>query len=156
MNALTNAGGVTINCEKLMTDEEFIAQLKRHEGVREYAYQDSLGYWTIGVGRLIDKRKGGRLRPDEIDYLLSNDVTQACSEVKAALPWFDKLTVNRQQVLINMAFNLGTKGLLGFKNTLKMIENGQYDAAADAMLKSKWATQVGRRAVELSEQMRRG
>ena len=153
MNALTSAAG-GIDCK--MTDEEFVAQLKRHEGVREYAYQDSLGYWTIGVGRLIDKKKGGRLRPDEIDYLLANDIQEACEGIRGALPWFDKLTVARQQVLVNMTFNMGLKGVLGFKNTLKMIENGQYDAAADAMLKSKWATQVGRRAVELSEQMRRG
>ena len=51
-------------------------QLRRDEGVVEHAYIDSEGWTTIGVGRLIDKRKGGRLRDDEIEYLLQNDITE--------------------------------------------------------------------------------
>lgn len=139
-----------------MTNEEFIAQLKRHEGVVPYAYQDSLGYWTIGVGRLVDKKKGGRLRPDEIDYLLKNDVEEVVQELKKALPWFEALSPNRKAVLTNMGFNLGVAGLLGFKNTLELIKTGQYDKAASAMLQSKWAKQVGNRANELSNMMRQG
>lgn len=146
---------ITDTCIR-MTDEEFVDQLKRHEGVVDHAYQDSLGYWTIGVGRLIDKRKGGRLTPTEIDYLLSNDITEKCEELKKAIPWLTNLSVPRQQVLVNMAFNMGVNNLLGFKNTLEMIRTGKYDAAAKAMLQSKWATQVGSRAKELSEQMRLG
>ena len=139
-----------------MTDQQFIDQLKRHEGVRQSAYQDSLGYWTIGVGRLIDGKKGGKLSMEEIEYLLRNDIKRTCEEVRKALPWFDTLSTNRQQVLINMGFNLGTKGLLGFKNTLEFVRTGQYDAAAKGMLASKWAKQVGNRSVELAEQMRNG
>lgn len=150
-----------------MTDEEFIEQLKRHEGVVPHAYQDHLGYWTIGAGRLIDKRKGGRLRPHEIDYLLANDVEDFVKEVKRNLPWWENLDPVRKAVLVNMAFNLGIKGLLGFKNTLKFVEQGDYDRAADNMLKSKWATQVGMkppsakqpyggRAWELAQMMRTG
>ncbi len=139
-----------------MTDQQFIDQLKRHEGVRQSAYQDSLGYWTIGVGRLIDGKKGGKLSMEEIEYLLRNDIKRTCEEVRKALPWFDSLSTNRQQVLINMGFNLGTKGLLGFKNTLEFVRTGQYDAAAKGMLASKWAKQVGNRSVELAEQMRNG
>ena len=45
--------------------------LRRDEGRVRHAYQDHLGYWTIGVGRLIDQRKGGGLSEDEIDYLLT-------------------------------------------------------------------------------------
>ncbi len=139
-----------------MTDQQFIDQLKRHEGVRQSAYQDSLGYWTIGVGRLIDGKKGGKLSMEEIEYLLRNDIKRTCEEVRKALPWFDSLSTNRQQVLINMGFNLGTKGLLGFKNTLEFVRTGQYDKAAKGMLASKWAKQVGNRSVELAEQMRNG
>ena len=36
-----------------------VEQLRRNEGEVLHAYQDHLGFWTIGVGRLIDKRKGG-------------------------------------------------------------------------------------------------
>jgi lysozyme len=55
-----------------------------------------------------------------------------------------------------MAFQLGTDGLLGFKNTLALIRDGKYAEAADAMLASKWATQTPLRAARLSAQMRTG
>lgn len=150
-----------------MTEDEFLEQLERHEGNIPYAYQDSLGYWTIGVGRLIDKRKGGRLRPDEIKYLLRNDVNDVAEALDLNIPWWRSLSPVRRAVLLNMGFNLGVKGLLGFKNTLRFIENGEYDKAADGMLNSKWAAQVGKagpsakhpkgqRAYELSQMMRNG
>lgn len=140
-----------------MTNEDFIAWLTREEGKVKHAYQDSKGYWTIGVGRLIDKRKGGGLSDEEIDYLLNNDVEKKIAEVRRALPWFDNLTSNRKAVLVAMAFQMGTAGLLGFKNTLKMIENGEYEKAAKGMLNSKWAkTDSPARAQRTAELMRRG
>lgn len=140
-----------------MTNDEFIAWLKKEEGVVKHAYQDHLGYWTIGVGRLIDKRKGGGLSDEEIDYLLNNDIEKKIAEVRKALPWFDNLTSNRKAVLVAMAFQMGTKGLLGFKNTLKMIEAGDYEKAAKGMLNSKWAkSDSPARAKRTAELMRRG
>lgn len=136
-------------------------QLTRHEGRpmnnhRAFAYQDHLGFWTIGVGRLIDKRKGGGLTADECDYLLSNDVTRFELELTQAIPWWTALDPVRKRVLLDMAFNLGTEGLLGFKNTLANVRTGKYAAAAEGMLASKWATQVGARAITLSEMMKTG
>src|SRR3546814_2848207 len=55
--------------------------LNREEGRIPHAYQDSLGYWTIGVGRLIDKRKGGRLTNVDIDMLLANDIADKIAEI---------------------------------------------------------------------------
>lgn len=136
--------------------EKLTAQLKRDEGVIPYAYKDSLGYWTIGVGRLIDQSKGGKLSDDEIDYLLANDIKNHSAELFKLAPWIKSLDEVRQGALINMAFNLGVAGLLGFKNTLAMIQNGKYDDAAAVMLESKWARQVGKRANRLSEQIRTG
>lgn len=133
-----------------------IKELRRDEGVVSYAYQDHLGYWTIGVGRLIDKRKGGCLRDSEIDMLLSNDIDHFESQLINALPWYSKLDGVRQRVIVNMAFNLGIDGLLGFKNTLAMIERGDYAGAAKGMLNSKWAQQVGERAKRLSTMMETG
>jgi lysozyme len=140
-----------------MTDDEFLDMLVHEEGKVPYAYQDHLGFWTIGVGRLIDKRKGGRLSEDEIMYLLNNDVTRFVMEVQAALPWVKDLSVTRQQVLVAMAFQLGTKGLLGFKNTLDLVRTGQYERAAKGMLNSKWAKQDSpARAKRMAELMRLG
>lgn len=144
-----------------MTDNrllhQLVAQLKRDEGVEATVYQDHLGFWTIGVGRLVDKRKSGAgLRPDEIDYLLSNDIKDRVAALTKALPWFSKLDDARQGVLLNMAFQMGTAGLLGFKNTLTLVAAGRYEEAAQRMLQSKWATQTPARAKRLAEQMKTG
>jgi len=128
-------------------------QLRRDEGTESCAYQDSLGYWTIGVGRLIDARKGGGLSNDEIDYLLDNDIRAKTAEVLRALPWAARLSEARQAVLVNMAFQMGTKGLLAFHRTLGSVEDGQYGDAAVEMLNSTWAKQTPARAMRLATQM---
>jgi lysozyme len=133
-----------------------IQQLKNEEGSVAHAYQDSLGYWTIGVGRLIDERKGGKLYPDEIDYLLENDVKRATAGIEAALPWFHLLDERRQAVMIGMAFQMGVKGLLAFSTTLSHVRVGRYAEAAVAMLESTWARQTPERAARMSKQMETG
>lgn len=137
--------------------EQLTAQLRRDEGTKAAAYQDHLGFWTIGVGRLIDSRKpGAGLRPDEIDYLLKNDIADRVTALTKALPWFSALDEARRGVLINMAFQLGTAGLLGFKSTLALVAAGKYTEASEQMMKSKWAEQTPGRAKRLSEQMKTG
>lgn len=137
--------------------EQLTAQLRRDEGVRPAAYQDHLGYWTIGVGRLIDARKpGAGLLPDEIDYLLRNDIGDRVRALGAVLPWFKRLDDARQAVLVNMAFQMGTAGLLGFATTLDLVSKSRYAEASAQMLKSKWAQQTPERAKRLAEQMKTG
>ena len=135
---------------------ELTKQLRADEGVVSHAYQDHLGYWTIGVGRLIDKRKGGGLRPFEIDYLLRNDIEDRINELNKRLSWFQNLDDARRGVLLNMSFQMGVDGLMQFKNTLEMIKQGDFDKAADGMLNSLWARQTPERAKRLSIQMRTG
>ena len=133
-----------------------VQQLKNEEGSVPHAYQDSLGFWTIGVGRLIDERKGGLLYPDEIDYLLKNDIKRKTDGLNDALPWFHLLDEARQAVLIQMAFQMGVKGLLAFSTTLSHVRVGRYAEAAVAMLESLWARQTPERAARLSKQMETG
>ena len=128
-------------------------QLIRDEGSVSHAYEDSLGFTTIGVGRLIDSRRGGGLRDSEIDFLLSNDIAEKTAQVLAALPWASKLSEPRLGVLLNMAFQLGIGGLLQFKRALGSIEDGQYGEAAKEMLDSTWAKQTPARAARLAKQM---
>ena len=130
--------------------------LSLHEGRVTHAYQDSLGYWTIGVGHLIDKRKGGKLPEHIIDALLDYDIKKHADELFAALPWAKTLDEVRQTVLIDMAFNLGVSGLLTFKNTLRAVQERRWGDAADGMLASKWAKQVGKRADRLAQMMKSG
>ena len=129
-------------------------QITRHEGEVLHAYNDHLGFATIGVGRLIDKRKNGGITHDEAQYLLNNDITTRVESLQTKLPWFDGLSDVRKGVLLNMSFQLGIAGLMGFGNTLKMVKMGDYVNAADNMLKSKWAQQTPARANELANQMR--
>lgn len=131
-------------------------QLLREEGSESCAYQDTRGFWTIGVGRLIDARKGDGLSQDEIEYLLDNDIKKITEQVHKFLPWVSKLNEPRQAVLIGMAFQMGLRGLLGFKRTLGSIEDGQYFEAAVEMLQSEWAKQTPERAHRLATQMETG
>jgi len=136
--------------------EKLRTQLARDEGRVAHAYQDSLGFWTIGVGHLIDAHKGGRLPEHIIDALLDHDINEHTQELFARLPWVKDIDPPRQAVLVNMAFNLGVSGLLGFTNTLAFVRSKDYERAADNMLDSKWAKQVGQRADRLAQQMRTG
>jgi lysozyme len=130
--------------------------LIKHEGMILHAYQDSLGYWTIGIGRLIDKRKGGKISEPEARYLLNNDIANVIADLNRALPWWDDLSDNRQVVLIDMCFNLGITNLLGFKNYLSALKDGRWYDAKTEMLNSTWAKQVGQRARDLADMVVNG
>lgn len=130
--------------------------LRTDEGVVEHAYEDSEGYLTIGVGHLIDKRKGGKLSKASIDFILDEDIDLKWEELTRAIPWIVNLNEPRQHVLLNMAFNLGVDGLLEFKDTLRFIGAGEFKQASVAMLDSKWARQVGDRAKRLAKVMEVG
>jgi lysozyme len=131
-------------------------QLTIDEGVEESAYQDSLGFWTIGVGRLIDKRKGGKLSDDEIEYLLHNDVNRKYAELIRVLPWIKGLDEARQGALLNMAFQLGVEGLSKFKNSLAFIKAGDYKKASENLMLSLWAKQTPNRAKKMAKQIETG
>lgn len=148
----------TAPAQEVDHDARLIGQLRLHEGERRKAYRDTVGKLTIGIGRNLDD-KG--LRRDEIEYLLANDIADARADLDRYLPWWRGLDPVRQRVLIDMVFNMGAGspqrgGLLSFVNTLSNIRQGRYAEAADMMLASKWAQQVGRRAVRLATMMRTG
>ena len=137
--------------------QELTRQLRGDEGVKSTVYTDSLGYATIGVGRLVDPRKTSvGLRQNEIDFMLNNDIDDRINALMKALPWFQNLDSARQGALLNMSFQLGVEGLLAFKNTLALVEKGDYQGAAAAMLDSKWAQQTFNRAKRLADQMKTG
>lgn len=135
---------------------ELVKQLRRDEGSVPHAYKDHLGYLTIGVGRLIDQRKGGGLSEDEIEYLLNNDIDKRDAELRKRLPWVNELDQARYGVLVAMSFQMGVDGLLGFKNTLELIRTKQWSQAAAGMMNSLWAKQTPTRAARLAKQMQTG
>jgi|ERR1035437_14241 lysozyme len=119
--------------------------LIKHEDLRTLPYTDTTGHLTIGVGRNLTD---DGISIDEAMIMLDDDINNKISDLKKHLPYYDSLPDKVQLVLIDMCFNMGIGGLLTFKNTLLLIKTGQYKKAADAMLKSLWAKQVGNRAIE--------
>ena len=127
------------------------AELIRDEGLRLRLYKDTVGKITIGIGRNLDDVG---ISKDEAYLMLDNDIQRTSDSLDKNLPWWKTLDEVRQRVILNMAYNLGINSLLGFKNTLAAIQAGRYNDAADGMLASKWATQVGARATRLADMMR--
>ena len=131
-------------------------QLKLDEGLRLEPYQDSEGWWTVGYGRLIDTRRGGKISEDEAEYLLNNDIDVVINQVIREFPWFGDLSDTRQEVVLNMVFNLGLPKFKGFRNAITAMTRHDWTDASREMLDSLWSRQVGNRAVRLAEAMRTG
>ena len=128
--------------------------LIRDEGIRYSAYEDSEGYTTIGVGRMIDDRLGGGLSHEEVMYLLDNDIARVEAELDLAFPWWNQLGEGQRRGLANMAFQLGLSRLRGFKKMLAALGSGHYEHAAKEALNSKWARQTPKRAKRVAELLR--
>jgi len=153
-----------------------ITMLSNEEGRRSRPYKDSEGYLTIGVGHLIDARKGGSL-PEwaqyeldsagflsnlSIDRLLEDDLVRAMGQLEKHLPWALELDSVRYGVLLDMCFQMGIgseangTGLLGFKNTLAMVKRGDYAGASENMSHSLWQRQTPNRANRRRSEMLTG
>lgn len=135
-----------------MNRAKLIAQLNIDEGRRPRIYVDTVGKVTGGVGRNLTDRA---FAESEIDLMLNNDIDLVTQALDRSLPWWRQMNEARQNVLANMGF-MGIGSLMLFVNTLAAMKAGRYDVAADEMLKSKWAGQVGARATRLAEVMRTG
>ena len=132
------------------TFELLVEQLKRHEWLRLKPYKCPRGKLTIGYGRNLDDQG---ISKGDADYLLHSDILRVTLTCGKNFSWFAELSPERQAVVINMVFNLGFGGFLKFKNVIHCVEVGNYIGASVAMLDSRWAKQVGNRAIELSKQM---
>lgn len=142
-----------------MNFDRFKETIKRHEGSgpveggRYMPYKDTVDLTTIGYGRCLD-RVG--ISASEADVLLHNDLIDAIQAVSKAIPVYDSLSDARQEVLANMCFNLGIRGLLQFTNMLAAIDRGEFIEASKHLLSSKYAGQVGKRAMDLAQMLRDG
>ena len=148
----------------MIDKDELAAELTNDEALKLYVYDDATGlpirpgtlvkgHPSIGIGRCLDMK--GLTRAESI-FLNGDDIDEVEKQLNAGLPWFAALDSVRQTALGNMTFNLGFHGLLGFHDALALIASKQYEAAADAMLASHWATQTGARAKRIAEMIRTG
>ena len=136
-----------------MDYEKLAARVRRNEGLSYLPYRCSAGALTIGYGHNLEARG---ISKEVAELLLKQDLEVAEKQVKNAFIWWPKLDDARMGVLVEMCFNLGISGLVGFKKMLSAVEAGDYQTAAQEMLDSKWARQVKGRAVELAKIMQTG
>jgi lysozyme len=142
-----------------MTTPGLLEDLRRDEGFRERAYQDTREVWTIGYGH-------ARAQPGWVwtravaEAQLAADVSRTESELDHALPWWRSLDPVRQDALANMAFNLGVEGLTRFRHMLAALQARDFVHASAQMLVCDWARDppqgVGERALRLAHMIRTG
>ena len=145
------------NVAVLRTPDNLVELTKRFEGLRLKPYKCPAGKLTIGYGRNLTDVGISKY---EADMMFYSDMLSA--EIDAA-SWLDKydmkpedLSQNRFYVLTDMMFNMGWSSCLQFKTFISELKKGHYDDAAKSMLNSKWATQVGSRAITLAGFMKNG
>ena len=143
-----------------MNIEALREQLKIDEGVKYEIYKDHLGYPTFGIGHLITendpehgKPNGTKISEDRVNEIFETDVAKFVSEAKILFPDLDDLPDVAQQVIVNMAFNMGRPRLSKFKNFIDGVNDRDWTRAAEEMMDSRWATHVGDSAIRLRNQI---
>jgi len=150
--------------------KRLIESIKRHEGYRREPYRDTLGWWTVGFGRNIHRLPLRDLSPHQYlgealnrisdaelhEKWLEADVNTAIAAAERFTYVYPTLSDRRQEVLAEMAYQLGASGLNQFRRLRAAIENGQMVRAHDEMLDSKWASQTPERALRLADRFLAG
>lgn len=137
-----------------MNIEEILEQLRKDEGWSSFVYEDTLGFKTIGYGFLIDKNKSGGMPKEIGEYWLRYNVDGVINDLRRRIDFFHRLPDDIQNALVNMAYQLGTNGLLGFKKMLEALKAKNYELAAHEALDSKWSTQTPQRAQRIANLIR--
>lgn len=142
-----------MNIDKNIFYNEVVSRIKKFEGLRLKPYRCTSLKLTIGWGRNLDDIG---ISKDEAEFMFRNDLDICIDSLEKNIPFFYDLPENVMKVLIDMRFNLGLAGLLGFKKMLHNISAGDYKQAAIELLDSKYASQVGIRATENAELLVKG
>ena len=132
---------------------KLIEQLKIHEGMKLKPYKCTAGKLTIGIGRNLEDVG---ISMEEANMLLRHDIQEATRQLLHAFPWMGEFNDARISAMINFTFNVGIGTVKKFENTLSYMQSGEWDKAADEMMDSRWARQVGNRAIEVTDQIRTG
>jgi lysozyme len=165
----------TTSTSDVSLDDFMQKQIAQHEGKRNYPYKDSEGKWTIGIGHLIgdgsDKAlaKSGYSKyskdnpmPDEKVSELFNKDLEKHRKIAESYPFYDKMNEEGKKAIIDLTFNMGDfynkkkpDGTYMWENLREQLNNGEWDAAANNLASSKYARQVGNRAVTVTNQLRK-
>jgi lysozyme len=125
--------------------------LIRHEGIELKPYRCTSDKLTIGVGRNLDDNG---ISYDTAMQMLTEDIDAVLADLRRNLPWFDRSPEPVQEALINLTFNMGIARLMQFRKTLVFMRGEKWLEAADELLDSRYAAQVGQRAHEVADMIR--
>jgi lysozyme len=126
--------------------EPIKAQLRSDEGFDPFPYKDIRGFDTIGYGFLVDREQGGGLPLPVAEFWLDYDLNLRIDLFRKRWPPFEKQPLQVQTALINMSYQMGVAGVLGFKLMLKALARGDRAEAERQALDSDWAEQTPNRA----------
>lgn len=138
-----------------MTTAFLLTDLFRDEGCSYKSYLDSRGNWTNGVGnKLFPNQPVPDITRDEALAQLSVNIHKAENQLDKELPWWRQLSDLRQDVMVNIAFNIGAGAFATWHHTLADIEAGNFIASGiDLEHDEPWCSQVKGRATRLAVQM---
>jgi lysozyme len=140
-----------------MIDEAAVtARLVADEGEVLHEYKDHLGYSTIGIGVLIDERKGGGITQEESRYLFRNRLGGKLAQCSNRFDWWQTIDDVRRGVIVCMAYQLGVNGVANFKKMCAALRIRDYNTAAAEMLDSTWSKQTTARAQRMARILRSG
>lgn len=133
-------------------------QLRIDEDVVYHVYLDTRGKRTAGVGHLLAASSvlavGTAVTRTQVAAWLEQDIDVALQDCQALWPAFDTYPETVQQVLANMAFNLGRRKFSAFTDLRAAVQQRDWPAAAEAMVDSQWYREVKQRSRRLVARMR--
>lgn len=129
------------------------ADLERDEGIRFAKYLDSLGNETCGIGHLMTAddltNYSEQWSQAQVDSYYSQDIAATIAWCRRNIPWWFNLPEPVARGITNLAFAMRGK-LLEFVKMLDALQLADFAAAADELLDSLWARQVGERAMRIA------
>lgn len=136
------------------TDPELLDRIKEHEGYRRHVYECSLGRLTVGYGTMLEQ--GGHGVPEYIAELLLRDYLQTIESRLKVHDWYTDLSTARQHCILEMAYQMGVEGVMGFGNMIAALQREDYETAESEALDSLWAKQTPARAKDVAGRLRAG
>jgi len=130
--------------------DEVKEMLIRHEGTMCTLYQCTEDKWTIGVGRNLTDRG---ITEEEAMYLLDNDIKRVMNQLDEYWTVWRSFEKRGQMVCLDMCFQMGIQGFMGFRRTRALMEMGMWLEASEELLDSKYAIQTANRANYNSRQL---
>tara|TARA_Y100001970_G_C14215341_1_gene849307 strand:- start:1189 stop:1614 length:426 start_codon:yes stop_codon:yes gene_type:complete len=135
-----------------LSSKKLKLRIKKNEGYSNQPYKDQLGFYTIGYGHLIksNEKKYFKNTYDKkyFDRLFDLDFLKAEKEYKDLFSKFCTKKKERE-LIVEMLFQLGPKGVSKFKKLLFYLQKKQKYMVCLEMLDSLWYKQTPKRVENL-------